>query len=40
MTAPVYRWDDVPPVSENYAKARDEIVKRVRRLLDGIEAEN
>ncbi len=26
-------WDDVPPVSESYERARDEIVSRVRRLL-------
>lgn len=26
-------WSDVPPVSENYSKSRDEIVKRVKRLL-------
>lgn len=34
--APVERWDGVPPVSEDYAKARDEIVGRIRRLLDGL----
>src|SRR5262249_40954165 len=28
------RWDDVPAVSEDYAKARDVIVARVSRLLD------
>jgi len=26
-------WDDVPPVSEGYDRARDEIVRRVERLL-------
>lgn len=26
-------WDDVPPVSEGYDRARDEIVRRVTRLL-------
>ena len=36
--APVERWDGVPPVSEDYAKARDEIVGRIRRLLDGLGA--
>lgn len=36
----VERWDGVPPVSENYEKARDEMVGRVRRLLDELEAEN
>ena len=28
------RWDDVPAVSEDFAKARDAIVARVSRLLD------
>ncbi|HEV2761590.1 MAG TPA: hypothetical protein VGV38_01250 [Pyrinomonadaceae bacterium] len=32
-TAPVERWDGVPPVSEDYEKARDEIVERLKRLL-------
>ena len=27
-------WSDVPPVSENYETARDEIVKRVKSILD------
>ena len=36
--APVERWDDVPPVSEDYARARDEIVGRIGLLLDGLEA--
>src|SRR5215207_10260728 len=31
---PVERWDGVPPVSEDYEKAREEIVERLRRLLD------
>ena len=26
-------WDDVPPVSEGYSRARDEIVRRVTQLL-------
>ena len=26
-------WDDVPPVSEGYSRARDEIVRRVERML-------
>jgi len=38
--APVERWDDVPPVSEDYAKARDEIVERLSRLLEELEARN
>ena len=36
--ATVERWDGVPPVSEDYEKARDEMVERIRRLLDGLEA--
>lgn len=30
----VERWDDIPPVSENYEKARDAIIKRIRQMLD------
>jgi len=26
------RWDDVPPVSENYESARDEIITRLKQL--------
>ena len=37
---PVERWDGVPLVSEDYAKARDEIVERLVRLLDALEAGN
>lgn len=33
----VIRWDDVPPVSEGFDAARDAIVGRVQRLLDGCE---
>ena len=29
----VERWDDIPPVSENYEKARDEILERLNRLI-------
>jgi protein-tyrosine-phosphatase len=36
--APVERWDGVPPVSEDYAMARDEIVVRIGRLIDGLGA--
>lgn len=32
------RWDDVPAVSEDYAKARDAIAMRVGRLVDGLAA--
>ena len=39
-TAPVERWDGVPPVSEDYEKARDEIVERIRRLLGELAAGN
>lgn len=37
-TTPVERWEDVPPVSEDYAKARDAMLVRVRRLLDQLGA--
>jgi arsenate reductase (thioredoxin) len=30
----VEHWEEVPPVSENYVKARDAIIERVRRLLN------
>lgn len=30
----VERWDSIPPVSENYEKARDVIIERVRDLLN------
>jgi arsenate reductase (thioredoxin) len=33
----VEQWDDVPLVSEGFAAARDAIVARVRKLLDGYE---
>ena len=32
-TMPAQVWDDVPPVSEGYDRARDEIVRRVERLV-------
>ncbi|HEY3477009.1 MAG TPA: hypothetical protein VGK56_20490 [Anaerolineales bacterium] len=32
--AVIERWDDVPPVSENYEKARDAILERIRQLLN------
>jgi arsenate reductase (thioredoxin) len=38
--APVERWEGVPPVSEDYAKAREEIVGRIGLLLDGLETGN
>jgi arsenate reductase (thioredoxin) len=31
-------WDDVPPVSEDYARARDRIVERLSALLDELDA--
>ena len=31
---PVTRWDDISPLSENYARARGEIVARLNILLD------
>jgi hypothetical protein len=30
----VTRWDDISPLSENYARARGEIVARLNILLD------
>jgi arsenate reductase (thioredoxin) len=35
-TTLVERWDDVPPVSEDYDKARDVIVQRIHDLLNRI----
>ena len=29
----VERWDDIPPVSENYEKARDAIVEKISQLI-------
>ncbi len=34
VSVPVEVWDDVPPVSEDYERARDAIVERVGGLLD------
>ena len=31
---PIETWDGIPPVSENYELARDEIVKRVKQLFE------
>jgi protein-tyrosine-phosphatase len=31
-------WDDVPPVSEDYQKARDAILHHIERLLDKLQA--
>ena len=31
--AMIERWDDIPPVSENYEQARDVIVERIRQML-------
>ena len=36
----VERWDDVPLVSDGFPAARDAIVRRVRRLLDGSESDD
>lgn len=33
---PIIRWDDVPAVSDGYEAARDEIVRRLIPLLDGL----
>jgi arsenate reductase len=35
---PVERWDDVPAVSDGYARARDAILGRVRTLVDELRA--
>ena len=32
--APIERWEDVPPVSENYEKARNAIIERINHLLN------
>jgi protein-tyrosine-phosphatase len=34
QNAVVECWEDIPPVSENYAQARDLIVARIRQMLD------
>jgi arsenate reductase (thioredoxin) len=33
-TAQVNNWNDVPPISEDYAKSRDVMVRRIGRLFD------
>ena len=38
--APVERWDEVPPVSEGYANARDAMVEHIHRFLNRLEAED
>jgi len=35
----VEHWNDVPAVSEDYNKARDVIVKHIKRLLDELKSE-
>lgn len=32
----IEQWNDVPPVSEDYEKARDAIVEKLRRLIDSL----
>ena len=32
----VERWDSVPPVSENYEKARNRIIERIHRLMKSL----
>jgi protein-tyrosine-phosphatase len=32
----IEQWDDVPPVSEDYEKARDVIVERLHRLMNEV----
>ena len=38
--ASVEQWDNVPPVSEGYQKARDEIVERINQLLKHQESQS
>lgn len=33
----VENWSNVPPVSENYDKSRDEILKRIKRILADVQ---
>jgi len=33
-TIPIEHWNNIPPVSENYEKARDVIVEHIHRLLN------
>lgn len=33
-SAPIEQWNDVPPVSENYEKAREAILKHIHQLLN------
>jgi protein-tyrosine-phosphatase len=39
-TGAVEQWDDMPPVSEDYNKARDAIVGRITGLLDELRTAN
>jgi protein-tyrosine-phosphatase len=32
----IEQWNDIPPVSEDYAKARDAILRKLRKLIDSI----
>ena len=34
--ATVEQWDGIPPVSENYQKARDAIVARIQKLIENL----
>lgn len=36
----VEEWSDVPPVSEDYNKARDAIIERIRDLMDDLRSAN
>jgi protein-tyrosine-phosphatase len=33
-SAPIEQWNDIPPVSENYEKAREAILKHIHQLLN------
>ena len=37
-SVPIEEWKDVPSTSEDYSKARDDIVERVKQLLDELKA--
>lgn len=35
----IERWDDVPPISENYEKARDAIIEHLNQLISNIQSD-
>ena len=40
ITEAVEQWNDIPPVSEDYDKAREAIIGRIRDLLDDLRTAN